>query len=693
LSTLAPLLVTWYDDRVASAACPLRFTAPPGPALLRQNLSWFRIETNLGAIDCERLLAQRPAQLLALFELRALPRALSACRRLAQGGLAIVALRGRLVPRPDLECFSDVSLAPSLVAHLQALNCPLPARWQHPILGVEVYHPEYRRVRFGAVFSRTPEPGVLDFADIGQDGQREGAPPSGLPQATTLDDLPRLCRALERAGLTSLLLVDNGGDPEPLAQRLLELGRLGAWFGPARRPVPDLVRANHVPAYTWFEPEDFADDLSVKAARVPLGCAFLPVGMPREDAAQATERVLAVRELGYGAIVPRFFTPIPNTSEWAQCLTTAGLRSRSLADLDGSTPVFETSGYGSAGASQWRLLWTRDNRWPEPPRDAAVAAQRTRSFANLRRALDEYLADAQVRPPQCQTRDAFETLMAAVDSPAELARLDAYPFVAWQGQSLLHTVDQALSARLAALHEMPAAVAQLLVQRCQDGGRRIHPLMLLIMTCARGVPLSASLPAALATEWLQLASRLRQDPPADEALGSLAVEALTAMSLADLEALADHAAIGPERAAQLVQDLRHELGVARVSVHDTFASWRETAGPLFRLTARLAATLGATPEPLATQLIELLPSLGLAFQLADEALVQRASAQDSPGRAGEPGAGSGDVSVLLGARAGGVGGKREDGPRPRAAWSDLQRSHPELFALSRLAQFVSEKER
>ncbi|MFN8545977.1 MAG: polyprenyl synthetase family protein [Candidatus Binatia bacterium] len=520
-----------------------------------------------------------------------------------------------------------------------------------------------------------------------------------------------------RAGADTVLLVDNGGDVTALGAALAASGRLGAWFGVARRPIPPAVLAARVPVYLWFEPEDVVPPV------VPAGraCAFVPVGVDGEDVPTATARLLALRDAGFGSLVPRFFIPVPNTREWRQLERRWGLRPGARASLDGTRPCFALSGWEPADGPELLALWTRANQPPASTPRTTTTSTTTYSLRGLSAVVDGYLANLPVRGPLHHAHDTVHALLAALPgAPPVLAPIDEYPFVAWQGQNLVHVVQRALEQRLRTVDGASEPLLRALQHAVLAGGKRIRPILVLVLTCAHDVPLEAALPAALTTEWVHSASLIQDDLPCmdddvvrrhgasthlrhGESLALLASDALIALAFEDLAALAAHPAVGGVRAAALVGHLARAIGPAglvggqaadllareagRLGPADVLDVHRRKTAPLFALAADLATTLADVAPERARALRATLVEMGVAFQIIDDVLDQ------TPGNAafGRP-AGSDrrrglpTLASLLGAtEARRLAGRRLR-PHLRVTDTDIH-----LHPLAQLARFVLER--
>ncbi len=642
-----PVLINWRDVSAASALDPLRFLEAPGTALVRQNLAWLRTETNPVPTHLDRIAAARPRAIFANFPIARLSRALSACQHLAALGCRPVAVRGRLIPAEARSDFLAISFANGLLPLLSDADVdgisgepwPAvdPAAWALPVVAVEVWHPQVSGVRLGALFSRAPDPADLDLRDL---MEREGAAP---PRPR---DVSGLLDGLASSGLHSALVVAGGEDATGLAETAHRQGRLGGWLGRASVPVPEVVRRSGCPVWHWFTGAELPE------RPVENGVAFVPVGLDGEGIPEATVRLLRLRELGYMAIVPRFDVPSPNARAWQDLEVRYGLRPVGLDRLGGEHLVFNLTGWGSAEGPELLEIWRRGNRWPVPR--AASGHRRSVSFEAVRQVIDDYLVDTSGRITSCHVRDLFASVLDTVRADGtKVEELDRYPFVAVGGRSLLELVQEAIEARLLSLGDLPAELLGAIRHAALAGGKRIRPVLTLTLATALGVPLDAAMPAALATEWLHTASLIQDDLPCmddddirrrdvsthrrhGEAIALLASDALIAMALEDVAALAQHPRVGPERTARIVVETARALGshglvggqvrdlltrrLAQVTLQDVLEVHRRKTVPLFRITAVYAAILADLPEQRASELVAMLESLGLAFQIVDDVL-------------------------------------------------------------------------
>jgi geranylgeranyl pyrophosphate synthase len=719
----APLLVGWWDVRPASPARPVRFIDAPGPALLRQNVPWLRTELNPLPTHVERIERARPEVVLGLFDVDALGPALAACGAWSAAGIPLVALRGRVVPAGAVSLFAAAGFDGGVLAVLRELGRPLPPRWIHPVVLVEAYHPRQPQAPYGAVFGRIPDPGLLDVAEIGRAERRSGAPPAAIAQDTLVDDLPPLLAAHDRAGIQRTIVIDNGGDAAALAEALHAAGRLGAWFGPASRPVPAPVSRARCPVYVWFEPEDFApgwrqplDHLAPAAAN---GCALAPIGLDGERPEEATARLLALRALGFRAVVPRYHAPVPNTPEWEQLAGKHPFRPSRLGGIDGQRPLFTLPGYERVDGPELLAVLARDNRWPDPPGEAREV--RTHSLRELREVLDRYLADAPLRVPACHARDVFSEVLACLGPlDGRLTSLTSYPFLAWEGSNLLDLVQTAIELRLVSLDGAPEPVLRAVQHAALAGGKRIRPILVLAIACARGVSIEQAMPVALATEWIHTASLIQDDLPSmdddairrrdvathvrsGEGMALLASDTLIAMAIEDVAALRRDPAVGPAKVGEMLADIARALGVfglvggqakdlitrtrREITIREVLDVHRHKTVPLFRLCAELAVTLADVEDPLRAELVEMLASLGLAFQIVDDVL-DATPGNDAFGR---PAGSDAKNALPTFATLLGVPAAQRYAEQLLAPYLTLDLRQPGLAGLTHLARYVLER--
>jgi geranylgeranyl diphosphate synthase type II len=454
---------------------------------------------------------------------------------------------------------------------------------------------------------------------------------------------------------------------------------------------------------------------------VGSGCAFVPVGLPEEDIPSATARLLALRERGYHALVPRAFVPLPNTGEWQRMEERFPPRVRDVKGLDGSCLPFTLPEYGAAEGPELFTLWCRDNRWPEPLPTATAPRRRSVSFREVRGALDAYLADAPGRVTDCHAHDAMGELLDAL-APLEpgLTPIEGYPFAAWQGRSLLELVQEAIELRLRSLGSIPEPLVRTIQHAALAGGKRIRPILVLTIACAKGVPLRAAMPAALATEWIHTASLIQDDLPCmdddairrrdvsahvrhGEGLALLASDGLMALAFEDVAALGALPEVGPARALELTLQIAQTLGVSglvggqvrdlltrsapSLTLQDVLEVHRHKTAPLFRLTAGLASTLAGLEAPLSSKLEEMLASLGLAFQIIDDVL------DATPGNEsfGRPAGSDSRNHVPTFATLLGIPAARRYADQLLAPYRGLSREQPGLFGLTSLARYVLER--
>ncbi len=584
------------------------------------------------AAERARIAAAPPASLLCLFDVDALAQALPAARAWRAGALAPVAVRGRALPDNALDAFGAAWLGAGLAPLLATLGAE-PPRWTHPVLLADAVDAG-GTTTVGVVFSRLPEPGLLDLADVGRAGRREGAPPAALPIDLDPAALPDLLAAQARAGAEAVLLVDVGGDAPRLAEALAETGRAVGWFGPVDRPVPAAVRG---PVHLWCEPEDAAPPAMDRA------CLWLPVAFDGDDVAAATARVRHARKLGYAAVAPRFHRPVPNTAEW-QAMAAAG-RPCGLDDRD---VVFAVGDFAPGRGAALVAGWTREDRFTA----WAPAHRRTRSLRTVREVLAGYADEARRHPPLCHARDLLTEALAALGG-APLQTQATYPFFRFGEHDLLRWVDVAIDARLRSLEGVTEPLLRTVQHTALAGGKRIRPVLTLAIGASLGLPPATLLPVALAIEWLHTASLIQDDLPCmdDEAvrrrqptahrrhgegLALLASDALVALAFEDVAALADDPRVGPARTAALTLRLARALGAGGLvggqaldlalrgrpdaDLDAVLAVHRAKTVPLFRLAASLPAVLADVPAERAAALEAALGDLGLAFQIVDDLL-------------------------------------------------------------------------
>jgi geranylgeranyl diphosphate synthase, type II len=613
------------------------------------------VVTDPAADELRRIRRADAARAFALFDLEEMPRAIAALRGLAST-VPVVAARGRVVPSDAIDVFEELWLGSRLLERLAIEDGPMPKRWKHPVVAAEMFGAE----RMGVVFSKLPDAGALDFADFGRDGRREGAPAAvfaGARSDVAPGDLSPVLEDFARAGLRRVLLVDGGGAPGPLAEDLLRLGSLGGYFTRASRGVPEIVRAAGVPIYIWFEPED-RGRIDAKASRD--ACALIPVGLVDETPDAAEERVRALRRRGFSAVAPRFHIPVPATREWRALSTAAPIRHEVGEPLDGRVPVFATQGWDLASASAFVRRCALANRLPRPA-SGGPAPPTAYSLAAISSLIDGYLSEARRSAHEPHARD----LMAEVLRKAGTGRLEphfAYPFLSWNGESLLDLVDGAVDARLRSIDGAPEPLYRSLRHTALAGGKRLRPVLAVAVGLANGARLDAVLPAALALEWLHTASLVQDDLPSmdddpvrrraasahvrhGEGLALLASDGLVALAFEDLASLAENRAVGGLRASRLVAAFARELGafgvvggqaldlearekgstdlVAQIEIH------RRKTAPFFRLAATIGAVLTDLPDERRRPLEAALGSLGVAFQLVDDLLDDDAVGQSS----------------------------------------------------------------
>lgn len=659
------MLLVFSDQTPVSPTRPLRFGTPPGPALLRQNLPWLQVISDPLRAEVRRIGLTNSLPTYALFDLCSMPQAISSVRQL-RNGTSLVAVRGRMVPNDATDAFDELWVARRLLDLLgrDHPQQPLPRQWRHPSIVAETWRHGQRVERLAVVFSRLPEPGVLDVADFGRTC-REGAPAASLhvpgeieatlePSAAAL---PALLTELARMGRQRVLLVDNGGDIDALASELASVGLLGGYLGTARRTVPEAARS--VPMYLWFEAEDFRGP-ELQLPHAGEICAFVPVGLQGESPTDAADRVQLLRQRGITAVVPRFHIPVPATREWQTLAAQAPLRHQVNEPLDGSHPIFMLPGWSIADAPEQLASWRAGNRWPAPSASAPTAVP-SYSLGGLRLVLDGYMRHARTNSSDCHSRDLIVEFLRDLGT-ANLELHPTYPFLAWRGESMLHLVNRAIEVRLASVTATPETLFQAIRHTALAGGKRIRPILALGVAAAHGVELDAALPAALALEWLHTASLVQDDLPCmdddpvrrrtasahvrhGEGVALLASDALVAMAFEDLAGLASHRNVGGGRASELVAAVARELGATGIvggqaldlmarergvsDLRTLVETHRRKTAPLFRLAATAGAILSGLPAAERARLEDSLARLGLAFQIVDDLL-------DAGGRLGRP---------------------------------------------------------
>ena len=227
-----------------------------------------------------------------------------------------------------------------------------PDRWRAPHITAEAWASGGSSTEYSVVFSAVPDPGLLTLEDIGG-ASAAGAQPINLANALLEFD------PIDIPGHRSALLVDNGGTCCSLADEMIEQDKLGAFHGFARNPIPDSVLRAGVPIYQWFDGDEI--DCADKIPNGTWACAFVPVGLPDDDIPTATARLLAVRDRGYGAVIPRFFVPVPNSMAWDSLESL--VERRPASTLDGLDLPFALPGFGSATGSELIDIWTRENAY------------------------------------------------------------------------------------------------------------------------------------------------------------------------------------------------------------------------------------------------------------------------------------------------------------------------------------------
>jgi len=257
-----------------------------------------------------------------------------------------------------------------------------------------------------------------------------------------------------------------------------------------------------------------------------------------------------------------------------------------------------------------------------------------------------------VAPREAVERALVEGARATSTSPCNsLTPLDAYPFAAWGGVSVLDLVEDALRARLAALQDVDADLHRAMTHIAAAPGKRLRPVLTIIQAAARGIPPPQSMPAALAIEWLHAASLMQDDLPCmddeqvrrggpsaharhGEGLALLGSDALVALAFEDVAAMANDPDVGPARAAALAGAFATALGArglvggqardlalrgaAPMDLAAVLEAHRGKTAPLFRLTATVAAVLAGDRLEARAEAEASLEAYGLAFQIVDD---------------------------------------------------------------------------
>jgi geranylgeranyl pyrophosphate synthase len=623
----------------------------PGAALVRENLPAIAVVEHPTAVDLERLARSGCTAAYLLFDLASLAHAAGTARQLRSLGIGATAVRGDLITDELLADFDQLLFAPGdFTARLIEHAAP-PTYWRQPVVPCESWRDGGRVVRLGAVFSRSPDAGMLRLADaVGPTALAADTPPSGDER-----DLDALIEQLRGSAHATALLIDNGGDAARLAERLAAAGLLGGYFGSPRRPIPSAVLARAVPIYTWFDAEDCARPCPVVPA-CHVACAFVPVALAGESPHAADQRLRAMRRAGYAALVPRFHVPRTASTEW-RTAAAYGLCQQGDLPLDGSQPLFALPGWQGSEAVARLAEWRAPNRFPAA--GSNEPARPRYSLGAVRRVLTGYLGEARRQPQEWHARELVDAVLAASGDRTGLTALPQYPFVAWQGVDLRSLVERAIDARLREIADAPPALVEAMRYTALSGGKRIRPVLAAVIGLGGGAPLDAVLRAALCVEWLHTASLLQDDLPSmdddprrrgrasahvrhGEGLALLASDALVAMAFGDLAELADHAAVGAARASRLVAAAARALGAGGLvggQARDLLAQaqgaavdavteiHRRKTAPLFALAGSIGATLAGLPPPHGRELETLLADLGLAFQIVDDLL----DAEQAPG--------------------------------------------------------------
>ncbi len=705
----APLLLVWPDPSRGRSAAPLRLLDAPGPAYLRQNQSTLLTEPPPGPERLARLVDAGPSQVWCLFDLASRDAAVAVARTLDAAGVEVIAARGRLLGTADLTHFSAANLAPDLASALPVT--PGPA-WVHPVLVAESRDLVGDTERLAVVCTRHPDPGLLTLADVGRAGCDEGAVAGAIERDTTLDELDALLAAHDRLGLSRVLLVDNGGDVDVLADALASRGRLRACFGAARRAVPRAALRVGASVHRWFERDDEG------AALPATGCAvtaWVPAGFEGEDIAGATARMLDLRARGVTRVVPRFEVPTPNTRAWEALASRYTPRPLRAEALDGTHVVFPVPGYERVVGPELLELWARDAVAPPTARRGSLAA--------VDAAIARFREDLRAGHEAPHARALLDDLRAVLSSQSlHLEPMERYPFARWDGEDLVTRIDRALDARLRSLDGAPDALLRAMQRAVLTGGKRIRAVIAVVIGAAHGLPADAAVSVALVPEMLHAASLVQDDLPCmdddavrraessvhaghGEGVALLASDALVAMAFEDLAALAEHPAVGPARAVRMVRALARAMGVQGLvggqaldlalrdgrpsDLTSMLAIHAGKTAPLFAVSASLPAIAVGVGDSEVARLASAVEPLGVAFQIVDDAL-DADPASPASGRMGGSDARQrrANAATLLGREA-----ARE---RARALVAPLVHASEEVVALrplALLARFVVERGR
>ncbi|MFZ4738215.1 MAG: polyprenyl synthetase family protein [Bradymonadia bacterium] len=568
--------------------------------------------------------------------------AAQAARRWRAAGLEVVAARARCLPRGAVDAFDalglDEGVAPLLpVAAREALMRAAEAddALQRPLAASVEAWTSGGVALLSPALSGPIEPGVLDLADIGEFGRGEGATPVSLERLRGAPAPRALCGSPSLSPEARVLLFDVGGDPNATAEQWAARGRLAAYFGPAHRALPDAAAAGTVLVHRYFEPEDVTPDaLSALEPARGWACAWAPFGLPDDTVDRVRERLRALRQAGYAAVAPRIYRPTPNTAAWSAWSPHSG-------DPD-------TGPHGQRWQAQLKSLLDRAVSENRPPPLAHGRPHITTTLDRLQSALKRPIS----APREALERALVESARATSPTDCEaLAPLDAYPFAAWGGVSVLNIVEDALRGRLAALRDVDADLHRAMTHIASAPGKRLRPVLAIVQAAGRGIPPSQSMPAALAIEWLHAASLMQDDLPCmddepqrrggpsaharhGEGLALLGSDALVALAFEDVAAMADDPAVGPARAAALARAFAAALGARGLvggqardlalrgapptDLAAVLEAHRGKTAPLFRLTATVAAVLGGDTPAERAEAEASLEAYGLAFQIVDD---------------------------------------------------------------------------
>lgn len=622
-------LVYWPGPLDPSPLRPLVFGDAPGPALIRNNLVGAECIRAPSEAELHRLAAGVGSErVLALFDLPHLDQALPACRLLAESGVRLVAVRGRSVPQGAVAHFEELWLDSDAMELFGGVLDPLP-RPLRPSAEVAFSTSQSGvAIAFRAVFTRTPNFGMLGVEDLGESW-------------TGTDEIPALSR-LDR----DALLVDLGGEVEAISRELERQNRLACYLGPAGSPLPESVIRSGAAIHHWIDDRISNIDQLEKVPADNWSAAWVPVGFPDDDISTATGRLLAIRDLGYDCVIPRFVVPAPNTRGWREMEERAPRRAESR--LDGRDLAFALPGFGPATGRELLEAWTRENVYAP----SGSPAPRY-SLGVVRDAIDGYISERRRHPSQSAAQELIRSTLATVGETSNSIReTDSYPFLEIGGRNAVEIVDSAIATRLTSLGG-PIDLRHAVQHAPAAGGKRLRPVLALAITSARNVPLELSVPAALALEWIHTASLMQDDLPCmdddairrgaptahirhGEARTILASDALVALAFEDVARLGDDPRVGPQRALQIVRVLADSVGTAglaggqarelqlrEVQVGDArelIEVHRGKTAPLFRAAASIGSILGGVDDSLRQRLEEQLTDLGLAFQIVDDLL-------------------------------------------------------------------------